>query len=475
LTRASEPPTERGTTRFDREEIRRKDHDHMLHPFMHFPTFEKQGATVIAEGEGAYVYDADGRRYLDGIAGLWCVNIGHGREEIADTLAEQARRLAFFNTFVDTTNPPAAELAAKLASLAPSHMNRIFFDTGGSAANDTAVRAIHFYFNRLGKPSKKKIISRINAYHGSSYLAMALTGVPEDHLGFDLPQDLVHYVSCPNPYRREPGSSVEEFRDQLVEELEAKILELGAENVAAFFAEPILGAGGVIVPPEGYHRRTQEVCRRYGVLYVSDEVVTGFGRLGHMLSSEPVFELAPDIITCAKGLSSGYVPLGASIYSDDIIEVIRKPEPDLDAFNHGFTYSGHALCCAAALKNIEIIEREKICEHVLEVGPYFEKRLGELRELPLVGDVRGSHFMLCVENVADKETKALLPSDVNIGTRITRHCQARGAIVRPIGHLNILSPPLTLTPEQIDELVGIVGASIKATADDLVREGLWEG
>jgi adenosylmethionine-8-amino-7-oxononanoate aminotransferase len=194
-----------------------------------------------------------------------------------------------------------------------------------------------------------------------------------------------------------------------------------------------------------------------------------------MLSSEPVFDLAPDIITCAKGLSSGYVPLGASIYSDDIIEVIRKPEPDLDSFNHGFTYSGHALCCAAALKNIEIIEREKLCEHVLEVGPYFEKRLGELRELPLVGDVRGSHFMLCVENVADKESRALLPSDVNIGTRITRHCQARGAIVRPIGHLNILSPPLTLTPEQIDELVGIVGASIEATADDLVREGLWEG
>jgi adenosylmethionine-8-amino-7-oxononanoate aminotransferase len=462
-------------TKYDSKEIWRKDHDHMLHPFMHFPSFEKDGALVIAEGDGAYVYDADGKRYLDGIAGLWCVNIGHGRDEIADTLAEQARRLAFFNTFVDVTNPPAAELAAKLASLAPANMNRVFFDSGGSAANDTTVRAIHYYFNRLGKRSKKKIISRVNAYHGSTYLAMALTGVAEDHVGFDLPQDLVHYVSCPDPYRRDPGSSVDEFCDRLVEELEAKILELGPENVAVFFAEPILGAGGVIVPPPGYHRRTLDVCRKYGVLYVSDEVVTGFGRLGYMFASEPVFDLSPDVITCAKGLTSGYVPMGASIYSDEIYDVISRPEPGLDSFNHGFTYSGHALCCAAALKNIEIIERERICEHVREVGPYFEKRLADLSELPLVGDVRGSHFMLCVENVADKETKALLPQDVNIGKRITDHCEARGAIIRPIGHLNILSPPLTLTRDQIDELVEIIGESIKATADDLVREGLWKG
>jgi len=457
----------------DTQTVRREDRAHMIHPFAHFPSFEKEDSLVISEGDGAYVFDSDGNRYLDGIAGMWCVNIGHGNAEMARTLAEQAKRLAFFNTFVDTTNPPAANLAAKLAQLAPAHLNRVFFDTGGSAANDTTVRTIHFYFNRLGQHSKKKLISRHNAYHGSSYLAMALTGVEEDHEGFDLPPDLVHYVACPDPYRRPEGSSLDEFCDQLVTELEAKIEELGPENVAAFFAEPILGAGGVIVPPPGYHKRTLAVCRRFGVLYVSDEVVTAFGRLGHMFASEPMFDLAPDVITCAKGLTSGYVPLGASLFSDAIYEVIRRPEPQMDSFNHGFTYSGHALCCAAALKNIEIIERDRICEHVREVGPYFEKKLAGLEELPLVGNVRGSHFMLCVENVADKQTKKLLPAEVGIGKRITAHCENRGLIVRPLGHLNVISPPLILGREQIDELVEILAASIVATADDLVREKLW--
>jgi adenosylmethionine-8-amino-7-oxononanoate aminotransferase len=459
--------------KYDGHDLWRKDHEHLLHPFTHFPTFDKEGALVIAEGKGAYVFDADGKRYMDGIAGIWCVNIGHGNEEIADRISEQARRLAFFNTFVDVTNPPAAELAAKLAELAPSHLNRVFFDTGGSAANDTTVRTIHFYFNRLGKPKKRKLISRIDAYHGSSYLTMALTGKAEDHYGFDLPRDLVHYVSCPNRYRRPEGTTLDEYCDQLVAELEDKILELGPENVAAFFAEPIMGAGGVIVPPPGYHRRTQEVCRRHDVLYVSDEVVTAFGRLGHMFSSEPAFELAPDVITCAKGLTSGYVPLGASILSDEIYDVISGPDPDLDCFNHGFTYSGHALCCAAALANIEIIERDGICEHVRELGPYFEKRLASLEDLPLVGNVRGSHFMLCVESVADKRTKELLPESVGIGRRIADHCEQRGLIVRPVEHLNVISPPLILTRDEIDELVDILGASIRATADDLVREGLW--
>ena len=466
--------TSRPEPRADAHALWRKDHDHLIHPFTHFPTFEKEGALIIDRGEGAYVFDAQGRRYLDGIAGIWCVNIGHGNEEIATRIGDQARRLAFFNTFVDVTNPPAAELAAELARLAPSHLNRIFFDTGGSAANDTVVRVIHFYFNRLGKPRKKKLISRVDAYHGSSYLTMALTGKVEDHHGFDLPEDLVYYVSCPNPYRRPEGVSLEAYCDQLVVELEDKILELGPENVAAFFAEPIMGAGGVIVPPPGYQRRTQEVCRRHEVLYVSDEVVTAFGRLGHMFASESAFGLEPDVITIAKGLTSGYAPLGASLFSDEIYEVISKPEgTELDWFNHGFTYSGHALCCAAALANIEIIEREGLCAHVREVGPYFEKRLASLEDLPLVGNVRGSHFMLCVESVANKRTKQLLPASVEIGKRIADHCQRRGLIVRPIGHLNVISPPLILSRDQIDKLVDILSASIRATADDLVREGLW--
>ncbi len=457
---------------YDRQEIWRKDHDHLIHPFTHFPSFEKEGALVISEGEGAYVFDVDGRRYLDGIGGIWCVNVVHGNREIADAIGAKARRLAFFNTFVDTTNPPAAELAAKLAELSPSHLNRVFFDTGGSAANDTIVRTIHFYFNRLGKPSKKKLISRVDAYHGSSYLTMALSGKREDHEGFDLPRDLVHYVSRPDRYRRPEGSSLDEFCDELVDELEAKILELGPENVAAFFAEPIMGAGGVIVPPPGYHVRTQEVCRRYQVLYVSDEVVTGFGRLGHMFASEPAFGLQPDVVACAKGLTSGYVPLGASIFSDEIYEVISG-DATQTWFNNGFTYSGHPVACAAALANIEILERDRICEHVRELGPYFEKRLASLERLPLIGDVRGSHFMLCVETVADKATRELLPASVDVGRRIADHCQQRGLIVRPMGHLNVVSPPLILTRGQIDELVEILDASIRATADDLVREGFW--
>jgi putrescine aminotransferase len=334
------------------------------------------------------------------------------------------------------------------------------------------VRTIHFYFNRLGKPSKKKLISRIDAYHGSSYLTMAISGKLADHAGFDLPEDLVHYISRPDWYREGSGMTLDEFCDQLVAELEAKILELGPENVAAFFAEPIMGAGGVIVPPPGYHRRTQEVCRRYEVLYVSDEVVTAFGRLGHMFSSEDAFDLKPDVITCAKGITSGYVPLGASIFSEEIYEVISSDE-DHSWFSHGFTYSGHPVACAAALTNIEIIERDHVCEHVRELGPYFEKRLASLEDLPLVGNVRGSHFMLCVENVANKATRELLPDSADVGKRIAIHCEQRGLIVRPLGHLNVISPPLILTRGQIDDLVDILGESIRATADDLVREGIW--
>ena len=459
----------------DYQNLWHKDQNHFLHPWAEFPRFEKHGSLVIAKGEGAYVYDAHGKRYLDGIGGLWCVNIGYGNLEMAETLAEQARRLPFFNTFVDTTNPPAAELAAKLAELAPAPLNHVFYGSGGSEAIETAVRTVHFYFKRLGKPHKKLLISRRRAYHGSTYLAMTLSERSADQASFHLATDLVHHVSAPDPYRRPQGLTLQGFCDELVEELETKILELGPENVAAFFAEPILGAGGVIVPPPAYHRRTQEVCRKFEVLYVSDEVVTAFGRLGHMMASEPMFGLSPDILTCAKGISSGYVPLAATLISDGIYEVIRKPIRSDNSFGHGFTYSGHALCCAVGLKNIEIIERDGICEHVREVGPYFETQLGTLHDLPLVGDVRGSHFMLCVENVADKETKELLPESVEIGRRIADHCERRGVMVRPLGHLNVISPPLILTRDQIDTVVGVLREAILATADDLVREGLWRG
>ncbi|MCH7942637.1 MAG: aminotransferase [Proteobacteria bacterium] len=462
-------------TAYDTEDIRRKDRDHFIHPWTDFSTFEKEGSDVMAEAEGIYVYNSDGDRFIDGIGGLWCVNIGYGREEMAQAMADQARKICYYSPFGHMTTPPAAELAAKLAELAPSNINHVFYGTGGSMANDTAVRVIHYYFNRLGKTSKKKIISRIDAYHGSTYLAMTLTGVDFDHQGFDLAPDIVERVSSPYAYRRPDGMTVEEFCDQLVQELEDKIVELGADNVAAFIAEPVMGAGGVIVPPTGYHARTAEVCRKYEVLYISDEVVTGFGRLGHFFASEPVFDLSPDIIVSAKGISSGYLPLSATLFSDEIYDVISVPQSKGGLFTHGFTYSGHPVICAVGLKNIEIMEREKICEHVREVGPYFESQLDGLRDLAIVGDVRGKCFMMCVENVANKETKELFDGDIAIGDRIAKHAQARGLIVRPLGHLNVMSPPLILTRGQIDSLVGILRESIEATQDDLVREGVWTG
>jgi adenosylmethionine-8-amino-7-oxononanoate aminotransferase len=460
---------------YDTKELSRMDRDHFLHPWTHYPSLEEHGRLVLAEGEGAYVYDTDGKRYLDGIGGLWCVNVGYGRDEIARVMAEQARRLAFYNTFVDTTNPPAALLSAKLAEIAPSHLNCVAYSGSGSGANETAIRLIHHYWNRLGRPRKKQILTRWHAYHGSTYLTASLSGKRQDKPLFDFVPGLVHHLSAPNTYRRPEGTTAEEYCDRLVDELEQKILELGPENVAAFIAEPLLGTGGVLVPPPGYHGRTEEVCRRYEVLTVADEVVTGFGRLGHMLASEPVFGLEPDMISCAKGITSGYVPLAATLVSDRIVEVLRVRKEENEFISHGFTWSGHPVCCAAALANIEILERERICEHVREVGPYFEKQLATLLDLPIVGDVRGSHFMLCVENVADPETKALFPDEVDIGQRIADHCQQRGLLVRPVYHLNILSPPLILTRDQIDSLVSVLRESIVATMDDLTRGGLWSG
>ncbi len=460
---------------YDNEDLRRKDRDHNIHPWTDFATFKEEGSEVMAEAEGVYVYNAKGERYMDGIGGLWCVNIGYGREEMAQAIADQIRRIPYYSTFTHLTTPPAAELAAKLAELAPASINHVFYGTGGSMANDTAIRVIHYYFNRLGKPKKKKIISRVDGYHGSTYLTMSMTGVKFDHTGFDLAPDLVHHIPAPQAYRRPDGMSVDEFCDEKVAELENKILELGPENVACFIAEPVMGAGGVVVPPPGYHARTKAVCEKYEVLYISDEVVTGFGRLGHFFASEPVFDMTPDIITSAKGLTSGYIPHSATLFSDAMYEVISVPQAEGALFTHGFTYAGHPVSCAAALKNIEIMEREDLCGHVREVGPYFEERLAELLTLPLIGDVRGKKFMMCVEAVKDKETKEIFEPDAKIGDRITRHCQQRGLLVRPLGHMNVLSPPLTLTREQIDVLVETLRESIIATQNDLVRENLWAG
>ncbi len=456
------------------KELWELDRRHHLHPWTHFDSFREEGALLIERGEGCYIYGAEkGERYFDAVGGLWWAQIGLGRKEMAEAIADQVVKLAYTSPFTDMGNTPSAELAGKVAQLAPGNLNHVMFTLGGSEANDTAFRLIQFYQRSRGKPSKRHIISRIGSYHGSTHICASIAGKEMDRQPeFEYITDIVHHVSYPNYYRAPEGMSEPEFCDFLVQELEDKILEIGPDNVAAFFAEPVMGAGGVIVPPAGYHRQTLNVCRKHDVLYVHDEVVTAFGRLGHWFASEDEFGIVPDIITCAKGITSGYLPLGATIFSDEIHEVIAE-EGKNRLFTNGYTYSAHPVCCAAALKNLEIIEREDILNHVKDVGAYFEERLHSLTELPIVGQVRGKKMMMCVENVANKQTRELFPDEVNIGKRIANACDEMGLMVRPIVHLNVMSPPLVMTRDDVDFIVETLGRGISKVPDDLVASGEW--
>jgi adenosylmethionine-8-amino-7-oxononanoate aminotransferase len=448
-----------------------KDKEHVVHPYTNYKKFGKEGATIYAKGEGHFIYDEAGNKYLDGIAGLWCVNIGHGREEMANVMAEQANTMAYFNTFDDAGSIPAAQLAAKLSSICPDNLNHVFFGSGGSVANDTAIKIAHYYFNVTNRPNKKKVISRDLAYHGSTYLAHALTGIEPTHDAFDLPKQLVHYLTAPHAYRNQGDRTEAEFCDMLITEFEDTVKELGADNIACFIAEPIMGAGGIIVPPEGYFKRMWEVCKANDILFIVDEVVTAFGRLGHLVTSETLFGVKPDMLVMAKGITSAYVPLGATMISDQIFEALSKPKEGNPYFTHGFTYSGHPVACAAALKNIEIIERENLCGNVLKYGEYFETQLKALEELPIVGNVRGKCYMIGLELVKDKETKEGFDDDLMVARRVYAHCKQRGLIIRPVGDILILSPPLTYDKAAIDETVRILTESFHATMEDLREEG----
>ncbi len=451
------------------------DRDHVVHPYTNFSNQMNEGSQVIVNAQGAYIRDAGGNKLLDGIGGLWCVNIGHGRKEMADAIHAQVMEMQYYNPFGHTTNIPAAKLAKKLSELTPGSLNHVFFVLGGSEANDAAIRFVHYYNNLRGKPQKKKIISRIDAYHGATYLAANLTGILGTRIGFDnITGDLIHHVSAADMYRRPPGAEgldEQGFCDFLVNEFENRILQLGADNVAAFIAEPLMGAGGVLVAPEGYHCRMHAICKKYDMLYIADEVVTGFGRLGEMLASEAIFGYQPDILCIAKGLTSGYMPLGATILSDEVHGVILESQQD-GALALGYTYTAHATSCAAALKNIEILERENICSHVREVGPYLQEKAKELIDLAIVGDVRGSHFMLGVELVDDKPEKRSFDPSVGISNRVYKHCLERGLVVRPVGNTIVLSPPLILTREECDIIISVLGDSIEKTAMDVLNEGL---
>ncbi|KAA3621509.1 MAG: aminotransferase [Proteobacteria bacterium] len=455
----------------DTETILARD-EHVIHPWECFDRRHLDSRTVITRGEGIYVYDSEGNRLIDGPGGMWCVNVGHGRAELAEAMADQARQLAYYSPW-SLSNVPAATLARRLATYTPGDLNNVFFTTGGSTAVDSALRFVAFYNNLKGRPEKKLIVSRADAYHGSTYLSASCSGKARDKNYLDFASHLVHHLSSPNPYHRPEGMSVEAFVELKVEELESRILELGPERVAAFIAEPILASGGVIIPPPGYHARCLEICRRHDVLYISDEVVTAFGRLGHMFASEAVFEIVPDIITCAKGITSGYIPLGAVAISDRLISEVGDNENRGATFANGFTYSGHPVACAVALKNIEIIENEGLLEHVRRVGPYFQQQLKTLEALPIVGEVRGEGLMACVECVTDKSTRMPLNMAYEIGNRIDAHCQRLGLIVRPIINMCVISPPLIIDERQVDEIVERLRKGIELATADIRKEGLW--
>jgi adenosylmethionine-8-amino-7-oxononanoate aminotransferase len=450
------------------------DRAHAVHPWVNFGSFEKSGSLVMTRGKGCQLWDASGREYFDAIGGMWCTNIGLGRAEMAQAMADQAMQLAYTNYFCDVTSDPAARLAGKLASLAPGDLNRVFFTTGGSTAVETAVRTVGFYHHCKGNPNKTGIVARENSYHGSTYLTQSVGKRNGDRVEeFRYQSEGIWHLSSPYLYRRPDHMTEAQFCDHLIAEFEALIAREGADRIGGFIAEPIQASGGIIVPPEGYLRRMWEVCQRHDILFIADEVVTSFGRLGHWFSSWDEFGVMPDMVATAKGLTSGYVPLGAMVMSDRIWNVMAQGGHRW--FTTGFTYSGHPVSCAAALKNIEIMEREDLLGNAARVGEYFETRLASLSDLPLVGDVRGRKLMMCVESVADKVTKAVLPDEANESKRISDYAEDMGLMVRPLGHLNVMSPALIITEGQVDFVVETLGKAIAKVTDDLVREGYRVG
>ncbi|MFT4727214.1 MAG: putrescine aminotransferase [Granulosicoccus sp.] len=441
----------------------RADDSKFIHPWDDVTNLGTESRTILSSSEGIYVHDSEGNRLMDAPAGMWCVNIGHKRAEMAEAISNQVMQLPYSSPW-SLANEPAAKLATKLGELSPGDLNHVFFTTGGSTAVDTALRFVGFRNNLLGKPEKKHFITRENGYHGSTFLSSSCSGKSKDKALLDLDTEHFHQLRDPNPFKRPEGMRVSEFSDLLVAELEAMILDVGAEKVAAFVAEPILASGGVVVPPDGYFKRCADMCRKYGVLVIADEVVTAFGRLGHFFSSEAVFDVVPDIITTAKGITSGYIPLGAVLVSDKLLESMSNHSHENGVFANGFTYSGHPVACAAALKNIDIIEKEKLLENARELAPYFQQQLQTLRDISIVVDVRGMGLMACVEC---EEPFTPGPDDPTIGERIDKHCQARGLLVRPIYNMCVMSPPLVINREQIDDLVSMLRGGLEMAASEV--------
>jgi len=449
-------------------ELQALDAAHHMHPFTENAALARRGARIMKSAKGVWLTDTEGHKILDAMAGLWCVNIGYGRKELGEAAARQMDELSYYNTFFQTSHIPAIALAAKLAELAPGDLNHVFFASSGSEANDTNIRMVRRYWDIKGQPSKRVIIARSNGYHGSTMGGGSLGGMKSIHDHGGMIDGIVH-IGEPNWWAQGGDMTPDAFGLLRAQELEAKILELGIENVGAFIGEPVQGAGGVIIPPATYWPEIQRIVDKYGILLIADEVITGFGRTGNWFGSQ-TYGIKPHIMTIAKGLSSGYQPIGGSLVCDEVAHVMGGAGD----FNHGYTYSGHPVAAAVALKNLEIIQDEKIVEHVRDVAnPYLDKLWSGLTDHPLVGEARLVGLMGSIALTPDKASRAKFASDVGtVGYRCRERCFANNLIMRHVGDRMIISPPLVITPEEIDILIARARLSLDECYAGLKADGL---
>ena len=446
-----------------------RDIANSIHPYTNLKLHESQGPLVVTEGDGVFVRDENGKTYLESLAGLWCVSLGFSERRLAEAAYRQMLKLPYYHTFAHKANDVGIELAEKLLNIAPVSMSRVFFVNSGSEANDTVVKLVWYYNNALGRPLKKKIISRSKAYHGVTVASASLTGLPNNHRDFDLPLPNILHVECPHWYRfGQPGETEQEFASRMASSLEQRILSEGPETVAAMIAEPIMGAGGVLLPPATYWEKVQAVLKKYDVMLIADEVICGFGRTGNMWGSI-TYDLKPDIITCAKALSSGYLPIGAVMISAEVYNALIKQSEKIGVFSHGFTYSGHPVTSAVALETLKIYEETDLLSHVRKVAPYMQAGLARYKDHPLVGEVRGIGLIGAIELVADKATKAPLDPKAGVGDFLAKRAHHHGAIIRALGDNIPFCPPLIIKEHEIDLMFERFELALADTVD-MVRE-----
>jgi 4-aminobutyrate--pyruvate transaminase len=438
-----------------------RDIAYLVHPYTDLKKHETTGPLVITRGKGIYVYDETSREYIEGLAGLWCTALGFGEERLVAAATRQLERLPFYHTFGHKSHEAAIDLAERLVGLMPVPMSKVLFSNSGSEANDTAVKLAWYYNNARGRPLKKKIIARQRAYHGVTIAAASLTGLQANHRDFDLPIANILHTDCPHHYRfAEPGESEEAFASRLAASLAALIEREGPETVAAFIAEPVMGAGGVIIPPKTYFAKIQEVLRRYDVLLIADEVITGFGRTGKMFGSE-TYGLVPDIVTVAKALSSAYLPISATVISEEIYQVLVGHSETVGNFAHGFTYAAHPASCAVAVEALKIYEERDILSHVRALAPRFQAGVRRFADHPLVGEVRGIGLLAGIELVQHKASKAPFDPKAGIGAKAAALAQKHGLILRALGDVLALCPPLVITGPEIEEMLRRLGAALE--------------